>query len=121
MLKIDYLEQLLVIAIALSSITCAFIQKTKLYFKSSKYLSLYSFIVNMVIGIIFCITFTNISFPNSLWIGFFSYLGADTLYKTLEGKILSHSDMLSRRNSTISKKNLISDEDNTNTEDHSFK
>ena len=84
MLNLEYLQQSLIIAIALSTIKCAFIQKTKCCFNSSKYLALYSILVNIFVGIVFCMTFTSIDFPNSLWIGMFSFLGADTIYKTLE-------------------------------------
>lgn len=111
MLKLEYLQELLIISIALSTITCAFVQKTKGIFKSSKYLTLYSFFVNIIIGIIFCIKFTDISFPTSLWIGFFSFLGADTIYKTLEGKLSSYTDIVNRKKVTIPKKNIINEED----------
>ena len=82
MLKIEYLQELLIISIVLSTITCTFIQKTKSIFKSSKYLSVYSLIINIIVGIVFCKTFTNLTLPNSLWVGFFSFIGADTIYKT---------------------------------------
>ena len=111
MLNLEYLQQLLVIAIALSTITCALIQKTKGFFKTSKYLCLYSFIINITIGIIFCYTFTNITFPSSLWIGFFSFIGADTIYKVLEGKLASHTDLLTKDSITIPKENIINQED----------
>ncbi len=111
MLKLDYLQQLLIVAIALSVITCAFIQKTKRYFKSSKYLSIYSFFVNMLVGILFCITFTNVDFPTSLWIGLFSFIGADTIYRTLEGKLSSYKDVINKNTVTIPKENIINEED----------
>ena len=111
MLKLTYLQELLVIAIALSTITCAFIQKTKIHFKTSKYICLYSFLVNVSIGIVFCMTFTDINFPTSLWIGLFSFLGADTIYKSLEGKLSSHSDIINRNIVTIPKSNIINKED----------
>lgn len=96
MLKIEYLQELLIISIALSAITCTFIQKTKILFKTSKYLMLYGFIINVLFGILFCKSFTTLKFPNSLWIGLFSFIGADSIYKTLEGKILSHREMTNK-------------------------
>ncbi len=111
MFNVDYLKQLLIISIALSTITCAFIQKTKILFKSSKYIEYYSFIVNMLVSVIFCITFTDIKFPNSLWIGLFSFLGADSLYKSLEGKISSHKDIINKKTITIPEENIINKED----------
>ena len=104
-------KQLLIISIALSTITCAFIQKTKMLFKSSKYIEYYSFLVNMLVSVIFCITFTDIKFPNSLWIGLFSFLGADSLYKSLEGKISSHKDIINKKTITIPEENIINKED----------
>lgn len=112
MFNLDYLKQLLIISIALSTITCTVIQKTKGFLKSSKYITLYSFFINMVIGILFCLTFTSISLPNSLWIGFFSFLGADSIYKSLEGKISSYSDIIKEKNTiSISKDNIINEEE----------
>lgn len=110
MLNLEFLQQLLVISITLSAITCAVVQKTKRCFKTSKFLCLYSFIINMLIGIIFCYTFTDITLPTSLWIGFFSFIGADTIYKSLEGKLASHSDLLTKNTITISKDKIINRE-----------
>ncbi len=93
MLKLNLLQETLITSIALSAVTCTFVQKTKKFFKSSKYLMLYNLIVNMIVGLIFCMTFSNIKFPESLWVGLFSFLGADTIYKTLEGKICTHDDL----------------------------
>lgn len=111
MFNINYLRDFLIISVALSTITCTLVQKTKMFFKSNKYITLYSFIINMVIGIIFCITFTSISFPTNLWIGFFSFLGADSIYKSLEGRISSYTDIMNKKAVTIPKENIINEED----------
>jgi len=110
MLNLEYL-QLLVIAIALSTITCAIIQKTKKFFKSSKYIAVYSFIINLSVGVIFCISFTNINFHQSLWVGLFSFLGADTIYKSLEGKIAPHRDLVTQKKVNIPVENIINKEE----------
>lgn len=110
MLKLEYLQELLVCSIALSTITCAFVQKTKCCFNKSKYLSGYSLFINILVGVIFCMTFTNITFPTSLWIGFFSFLGADTLYKSLEGKLASHTTLINKKTISIPKENIINGE-----------
>lgn len=111
MLNLEYLQKMLVIAIALSTITCTFIQKTKKLFNSSKYIAPYSFIVNLSIGVIFCITFTDITFPRSLWVGLFSFLGADTIYKSLEGKITPHKELVTKKKVSIPTENIINKED----------
>ena len=111
MLKLDFLKQLLIISITLSTITCTIIQKTKSFFKSSKYIAVYSFTINIILGIIFSYTFTDIKFPNNLWIGLFSFLGADSIYKSLEGTISSYSDIINKKNIEIKKENIINKED----------
>lgn len=109
MLKLNYLKDMLIISMALSTIACAFIQKTKGHFSASRFLPLYSFIINILLSIVFCMTFTELSFPSSLWTGLFSFIGADTIYKALEGKISSHRDLT---NTVILKKeNIINEED----------
>lgn len=113
MLNLDLLRQMLVIAIALSTITCAFIQKTKVKFKKSTCLCIYSLILNLLLGILFCNSFTNVSFPASLWVGLFSFIGADTIYKSLEGKLASHSDIINKNIIEVPKENLIETDVNT--------
>lgn len=107
MLNIDLLQKLLIIAITVSVIVCAFVQKTKVLFKSSKLISAYSFLVNMVLGILFCITFTDVSIDKGAWVGFFSFVGADTLYKSLEGKLKTHADLINKKSITIPEENII--------------
>lgn len=92
-MNIELLRKLLIIAITVSTISCLFIQKTKVYFKSSKFLSLYSFLINMILGLLFCLTFTKIKILTSLWVGFFAFVDADTIYKTLEGKLKSYQEL----------------------------
>lgn len=101
MLDINLLQELLIIAIAVSVIAVAFIQKTKGMFKKSKWVNPYSFAVNMVLGIVFCLTFTEASIINSLWVGLFSYIGADTLYKSLEGKLASFKDIVEKKEEVV--------------------
>ena len=93
MIKVELLKQLLIIAITVSVITVAFIQKTKGIFKSSKWIGMYSAVVNIILAILFCITFTDISIANSLWVGLFGFIGADTIYKSFEGKLQSFSKL----------------------------
>lgn len=93
MLDWTVLEQILIISSLNGTICVAFIQKIKKFFKCSRCIPIYSFAINMVIAILFCISFTKINFITSLWVGLFSYVGADTLYKSLEEKLNSYSDL----------------------------
>lgn len=100
MLNLELLQEMLITSIAMSTITCAFVQKTKKYFKCSNCLALYNLFINMTFGILFCMSFSNVNFPESLWVGLFSFLGADTIYKTLEGKIASHREIKNKSTNT---------------------
>ena len=97
MLNYTLLKNLLIIAIACSTITVTFIQKTKRFIPTSNLIPLYSLIINVVGGYFFCNSFTNdISLIQSIWVGLFSYLGADTIYTTLEGKLSSYSEIINK-------------------------
>lgn len=96
MIDIELLQELLIIAATVSVISVAFIQKTKGMFKKSKWINPYSFVVNLILGVVFCLSFTEASIINGLWVGLFSYIGADTLYKSLEGKLSSFKDIATK-------------------------
>ena len=56
----------------------------------------------MILGFFFCQTFTNANVIHSLWVGLFSFLGADTIYKSLEGKLSSYKDLIGKEENTTS-------------------
>ncbi len=93
MLNWNLLQNILIIAIACGSITVVFIQKTKRFCNGSNHVPVYSLIVNVVLGFLFSKTFSDISHINSLWVGLFSFLGADTIYKSLEGKLSTYEQL----------------------------
>jgi len=97
MFHIEYINELLVLSMILSSINCTFIQKTKSLIPNSKLVIIYSLIVNIVLSIFFCRTFTDLSIKDILWIGLFTFLGANSIYKTLEGKLKTHTELRSSK------------------------
>ena len=96
MFRIEYINQLLIISIIISSITCTFIQKTKILLPNSKIIIIYSALINIIISILFCKTFTDLNIKDAIWIGLFSFLNANSIYKTLEGKISSYTEIKSK-------------------------
>ncbi len=87
-MKIELLKELLVIAIASGVIMTMFIQKIKETFNiNGGMVIIVSFILNMIIGSLFAISFSDVNLIYSIWVGFFSFVGADTIYKTLEDKV----------------------------------
>lgn len=88
-MNIQLLQELLVIAICSGAIMTLFIQKIKegFKFKDSKTIICLSFILNLVIGTLFALNFSDVTWVNALWCGLFSFIGADLVYKTLEEKV----------------------------------
>lgn len=114
MLNWNHLQNVLIIAIACSTITVAFIQKTKKFCHSSRCIIWYSFIVNMILGFLFSMSFSNIDKINSLWVGLFSFIGADTIYRNLEGKLSSYTELNSNQinhNSSTNTSNINNSDD----------
>ena len=102
MLNISLLKNLLIVAMAVSTITVIFIQKTKRFLPTSKLIPLYSLIINMLCGYFFSKTFTrDINNIEAIWIGLFSFLGADAIYTGLEGKLAPFSELNNKNDDIV--------------------
>lgn len=87
MLDFNLIKNILIVAIGSSIITTAIVQKIKESLNSKKYIGYISLGVSMVIGTLFAICFSDLSFVNCFWVGLISYIGADAIYKAFEDKI----------------------------------
>lgn len=89
MLNFDLIKNILIIAIASSIVTTNLVQKIKesVKFKNSNCLVFVSFFVSMIFGTLFSLSFSDANLINSLWVGLFSFIGADMLYKMFEDKL----------------------------------
>lgn len=112
MLNWSLLQNLLIIAIACSSITVILIQKTKKFCHNSNCITFYSLLVNLILGFCFSQTFSNINYINSIWVGLFSFLGADTIYRNLEGKLASYTDLIGNKKENLTTN--VDDNENSN-------
>ena len=90
-MNIDLIKMLLVIACASSILSTAFVQKIKTasIIKCNSCLLYISFFISMLFGVVFTLSFTKYDILESLWVGLFSFLGADSLYKAFEDKIFA--------------------------------
>ena len=88
-MNVDLIKTILIIGIGSGILSTAIVQKIKegFKFKSSKIIILISFIVSMIVGTLFSLSFTDLNIVNSLWVGIVTFLGADTIYKAFEDKI----------------------------------
>lgn len=88
-MNIELIKALLLVAVLSSIISTSFIQKIKTIslIKCSDCLVYISFLVSMSFGMLFTLSFTNYKLVESLWVGLFSFIGADSLYKAFEDKL----------------------------------
>ena len=110
MLDFDLIKNILIISVASSVITTAFVQKIKetINFKKSNRILIVSFIVSIIIGPLFALSFSNINIINSLWVGLISFLGADVIYKMFEDKIFMPFNQIYKKDLIeIPKENVI--------------
>lgn len=109
MLNLDLIKNVLIVAMASSVITTAFVQKIKeaFKFKKSSHVVIVSFFVSMTIGTLFALSYADINLNYSLWAGFVSFLGADTIYKMFEDKIFKPFSKIVEESKTIVKKENI--------------
>ena len=109
MLNLELIKNLLLIAIASSVVTTTSVQKIKeaFTFKKSSRLVIVSFVVSMIFGTLFALTFSKVNIQEALWVGFFSFIGADVIYKTFEDKIFKSFGTIIENNKEIVEKEYI--------------
>lgn len=110
MIELELIKNLLTIAMASSVITTASVQKIKeaVTFKKSSRLVIVSFVVSMIFGTLFAVTFANVEIAEALWVGFFSFIGADAIYKMFEDKIFkSFAEIVENNKVVVDEKNII--------------
>lgn len=88
-MNIELIKALLLIAASSSIISASFVQKIKTIslIKCSDCLIYISFLISMSFGMLFTLSFTEYTLIDSIWIGLFSFIGADSLYKAFEDKL----------------------------------
>ncbi len=107
----DLFLQALMVSAVLGTITMLFIQKTKglLPVKSSWIVTIYSFVVNMGVGFLYGKNFTDATWIYCLWIGFFAFIGADSIYKGLEksGLVKQFQSLKNSQTITVDKDKVL--------------
>ena len=104
------LLDLLVISITFSIVLMALIQKFKVlsFINKSWQVWFLNLIFSFLIGIPFAMTFYNITLKDSLWVGFFSFVGASGIYQALKNqKIINYTPSSISNKVTLDKKNAL--------------
>lgn len=92
MLNTALLKQVLIASLASSIISTELVQILKETELPNIITNIFSFLISMLIGIFFTITFTDLTLSNSIWVGLIGFIGADMIYKTFEEKIFNKDE-----------------------------
>ena len=87
------LIQQLTIAIVASAIVIPTIQRVKGWMPNAKSVEFISVALSMLIGFGFALYYVEYSLIDALIVGFFSVIGADNIYKLLEEKLKTFSEV----------------------------
>lgn len=88
-MNVELIREILLVSMGSSIFSTALIQKIKENQIKKFFLFYISFIVSISVGILFALSFSNLSFVNCIWVGFITWVGADTIYKAFEDKLFS--------------------------------
>ena len=90
-MKIDFdlIKFICMVAIGVSVLSTPTIQKIKTMLKNKKYLNLIAFLTSMILGELFTISFTDLGWKYGIWVGFFTWLGAEAIYNSFENKLFT--------------------------------
>lgn len=90
-MKIDFdlIKFICMVAIGASVISTPTIQKIKGMLKSKKYLNLIAFLISFILGELFTLSFSDLNWKLGMWVGFFTWLGAEGIYQTFENKLFT--------------------------------
>ena len=84
----ELISDMVSVAIFASIISTGFIQKLKQTFGFSNYINkLLSLFFSFILGFLFSLSFYSSYIIYDLWIGLFTSVGAETLYKTFKGTL----------------------------------
>ena len=86
-LNVDLLVQVIIVAIAGGCVTTLTIQMIKQLSSKKWVLYVSSILVSAILGTLFAHYFSDLEWVYCAWVGLFTWLDADALYKMLEDKI----------------------------------
>ncbi len=106
-MNLDLIKLILVVAVASSIISTATIQKTKEIIKNKTIFYIVAFLISTAIGILFALSFSDLSVKQSIWVGLVTWIGADAIYKAFEDKIFkSFSNLNNVKEITIERDDI---------------
>ena len=97
-MKFELLKDLLIIAMCSSIIVTNLVQKIKeSCLNDASSCICISFVLSIITGTVFALSFSEVNIEYALWIGLFTFIGADTLYKTLEERVFTSFKSISNK------------------------
>lgn len=111
-MKVDFdlIKFICMVAIGVSVVSTPTIQKLKTMLKSKKYINVIAFSTSMILGELFALSFSNLGWLYGLWVGYFTWLGAEAIYKSFENKLFTPFSEMNKDDEII----IDRDDDNGN-------
>lgn len=108
--NVRFLIEIVIVAIFAEVIALQTVQMVKVMI-DKKYLRLFALVLNLVLGVLIVLQFTNQNWMIGLWVGFFSWIGAELLYKALEKgiRLAGHTELVYERKIEENKEAHLSD------------
>lgn len=88
-MNIELISQILLLAIASTFISTQLIQRLKENFKVTKKipLAIVSLLISFAVGYLFSISFSELDYVMSCWVGVITYAGAEIIYQKFKEKL----------------------------------
>lgn len=92
--NIRFLIEILIVAIFAEVISLQTVQMVKALIPK-QFIKIFALVFNIVLGVLMVWQFTNQVWFIGLWVGFFSWIGAELLYKSLEKgiRLAGHTEL----------------------------
>lgn len=84
----DLFMKILLVSSVFSILEMAFVQKIKIlsFIKKGSHIEIFNIISSLFIGPLFSMSFFDLNFFEGLWVSFFSFIGASSIYNAMQNQ-----------------------------------
>jgi Na+/proline symporter len=96
--NVRFLIEILIVAVFAEVISLQTVQMVKALIPK-QFVKIFALVFNIILGVLMVVQFTNQQWIIGLWVGFFSWIGAELLYKSLEKgiRLAGHTELTYER------------------------
>lgn len=87
------LLQQLTVAIIVSAVVVPTVQRIKGWFPSAKWVEFISAVIAVILGFLMSVYYAQFDFKASLWVAFYTLIGAEAIYKLVSEKLTTYTEL----------------------------